>query len=126
MLQYNVMNISDCAMSKENTPIFSCVPLKRKNLALLEASKSNETLFTITNETNKDHWEYMYDYWISQSDDDTDAVDETKGMNLTTQNAMCENQRQRHKIEDNVLGSWRCLDIIQHSEDALCKRPGRI
>ena len=54
MLRYNVMNISDCAMSKENTPIFSCVPLKRMNLALLEASKSNETLFPIKNETNQD------------------------------------------------------------------------
>ena len=113
-LQYNVMNISECAMSKENTPIFSCVTQERSPNPL----KLNDTLNSIP------HWEIMYNWFM-----DGDAVDGKKGMNLTMQNAMCENHRERHKIEENILGSWRCLDIIQHSEDALnhtCIRPGRI
>ena len=119
MLQYDVMNISDCAMSKENTPIFSCVPHGMNTSVTPEASKLDDR-------------EMAYDMMhgiMKEIIFNGDVVDETKGMNLTMQNAMCENRRERHKIEDNILGSWRCLDIIRHSEDALthtCIRPGKI
>ena len=130
MLQYDFMNISDCAMSKENTPIFSCVPAYRNISVSSEASSTSKSPFLTPtflwdNETSMEDEEFFRqdDFMKKDRNDDTDKI------MMMKHNEVCKDHRERSFTGKNIFGSWRCPDIIEHSRDALndyCVRPSKM
>ena len=131
MLQHGFMNISDCAMSKENTPIFSCVPDYQNISVSSEATATTESPYLTPtfwdNETSMENKDFFSqdipDFMKSDKNDDTDM------MMMIKHNEVCKDHRQRSFTGENIFGSWRCPDIIEHSRDALngnCERPSKM
>ena len=88
-------------MSKENTPIFSCV---------------NDTVFTWDNDYNWDNFE-MFDH---------EEFMNTPNF-VIKYNDKCQNHRDRLKGDNSTfIGSWRCPDFWQDTFDNNCKRPGML
>ena len=93
------MNMSNCAMSKENTPIFSCV---------------DDPVFTWDNDEMFDFDEFM----------NTPNFDLTKH-NKKCEN----HRDRLKDDNSTFIGSWRCPDFWQALEDTLnhnCTRPGML
>ena len=91
------MNMSNCAMSKENTPIFSCV-----------LTKTSKTSISDADFFDSDEIEFHTSLF------DNDAKCEPH------MNRLKEDNR-------TFIGSWRCPDFWQESADTLnnyCERPG--
>ena len=129
MLEYKSMNISDCAMSKENTPIFSCVPDYRNISVSSEASATTKSPFltptSLDNETSMEDKEF-FSTGIFMKGDKNDEMDMIM---MIKHNKVCKDHRQRSFTGENIFGSWRCPDIIEHSRDELngnCERPSKM
>ena len=125
MLQHDFMNISACAMSKENTPIFSCVPDYQNISVSSEATATTEPPFLTPtfwdNETSMENKDFF-------SQDIPDLM-KSDMMMMIKHNEVCKDHRQRSFTGENIFGSWRCPDIIEHSRDELngnCERPSKM
>ena len=102
LLGYNAMNLSDCAMTKENTPIFSCVD---------------------------DIWAKGTPAFNGTFAEGTTAFNGTSSL---IQTAKCKNHMDRRKDDKStIIWSWRCPDFWQESRNAIndyCggQRPGML